>query len=110
MVAGDEHCQLRAAIEVLVPYSSPPSWLADWAPRPPGWLAGSSRPGWLAGWRICPARVRFCGLVLLIPPPSGPAPPALHKSNLSPELPGDVIALPGAHAKIRRDGYRTDHQ
>ena len=22
MVAGDEHCQLRAAIEVLVPYSS----------------------------------------------------------------------------------------
>jgi hypothetical protein len=36
--------------------------------------------------------------------------PALHKSNLSPELPGDVIALPGAHAKIRRDGYRTDHQ
>ena len=39
-----------------------------------------------------------------------PAPPALHKSNLSPELPGDVIALPGAHAKIRRDGYRTDHQ
>jgi hypothetical protein len=66
MVAGDEHCQLRAVIEVLVPYSSPPSWLADWAPRPPGWLAGSSRPGWLAGWRICPARVRFCGLVLLI--------------------------------------------
>jgi len=38
------------------------------------------------------------------------APPALHKSNLSPELPGDVIALPGAHAKIRRDGYLTDHQ
>jgi hypothetical protein len=100
MVAGDEHCQLRAVIEVLVPYSSPPSWLADWAPR----------PGWLADWRICPARVRFCGPVLLIPPPSGPAPPALHKSNLSPELPGDVIALPGAHAKIRRDGYRTDHQ
>jgi hypothetical protein len=33
----------------------------------------------------------------------------LHKSNLSPELPGDVIALPGAHAKIRRDGYRTGH-
>jgi hypothetical protein len=30
MVAGDEHCQLRAAIEVLVPYNSPPSWLADW--------------------------------------------------------------------------------
>jgi hypothetical protein len=23
MVAGGEHCQLRAAIEVLVPYSSP---------------------------------------------------------------------------------------
>ena len=25
MVAGDEHCQLRAAIEVLVPYT----WLSD---------------------------------------------------------------------------------
>jgi len=25
-------------------------------------------------------------------------------------LPCDVIALPGAHAKIRRDGYLTDHQ
>ena len=33
-------------------------------------------------------------------------PPALHKSNLSSELAGEVIALSGVHAKGRRDGYR----
>jgi len=37
-----------------------------------------------------------------------PQHPALHKSNLSPELPGDVIALAGTHAKVRRNGYRND--
>ena len=37
-----------------------------------------------------------------------PQHPALHKSKLSPELPGDVIALAGAHAKVGRDGYRND--
>ncbi len=36
--------------------------------------------------------------------------PALHKSNLSSELAGDAIGLPGIHAKMRRDGYRNDRQ
>ena len=40
----------------------------------------------------------------------GWAHPALHKSNLSSELAGDAIGLPGIHAKMRRDGYRNDRQ
>ena len=34
------------------------------------------------------------------------APPGLHNANLSTELPGDVLSLVGAHAKVRRGGYR----
>lgn len=34
--------------------------------------------------------------------------PALHNENLSPIVIGRPIALAGVHAKVRRDGYRTD--
>ena len=34
--------------------------------------------------------------------------PAIHNANLSPVLAGDVVVLPGAHAKVRRSGYRKD--
>jgi hypothetical protein len=32
-------------------------------------------------------------------------PPALHNANLSALVTGEVIALPGVHAKVRRAGY-----
>jgi hypothetical protein len=37
-------------------------------------------------------------------------PPALHNANLSPVLSGDVIELADAYAKVRRSGYRSNHQ
>jgi hypothetical protein len=37
-----------------------------------------------------------------------PRNPALHNANLSPVLTGDLVVLPGAHAKVRRSGYRKD--
>lgn len=33
--------------------------------------------------------------------------PALHNANLSACVPGEIIVLPAAHAKVRRDGYVT---